>query len=78
MRDSQHLSGSDFSVTAYSSGLITGTDNTSVYGVSRLQQQDNRGIRWKEFKNFQWIRHHRKIREKKKINSRSIFTHLTD
>lgn len=65
MRDSQHLSGSDFSVTAYSSGLITGTDNTSVYGVSRLQQQDNRGIRWKEFKNFQWIRHHRKIREKK-------------
>lgn len=54
MRDSQHLSGSDFSVTAYSSGLITGTDNTSVYGVSRLQQQDNRGIRWKEFKNFQW------------------------
>lgn len=27
MRDSQHLSGSDFSVTAYSSGLITGTDN---------------------------------------------------
>lgn len=67
MRDSQHLSGSDFSVTAYSSGLITGTGNTSVYGVSRLQQQDNRGVRWKEFKNFQWIRQQSSLRHQKNL-----------